>query len=113
MIIKGILIDSEERRIKPVDVESDDIDQMHRLIKCECFTCVRFGSGRSEMVSEMVYVDDNGLLNDPKRFFSVPGYLGWLAGNGLILGVDRRGESVSTELTVEQVESVVRFFAID
>ena len=95
-----------------MDVESYDIYQMHRLIKCECFTCVRFGSERSEMV-EMVYVDDNGLLNDPKRFFSVPGYLGWLAGNGLILGVDRRGESVSTELTVEQVESVVRFFAID
>lgn len=109
MIIKGILIDSEERKVKPVDVESDDIDQMHRLIKCECFTCVRFGIGRFEMV----YVDDNGLLNDPKRFFSVPGYPGWLAGNGLILGVDRRGESVSTELTVEQVESVVRFFAID
>ena len=109
MIIKGILIDSEERKVKPVDVESDDIDQMHRLIKCECFTCVRFGSERSEMV----YVDDNGLLNDPKRFFSVPGYLGWLAGNGLILGVDRRGESVSTELTVEQVESAVSFFAID
>lgn len=109
MIIKGILIDSEERKVKPVDVESDDIDQMHRLIKCECFTCVRFGSGRSEMV----YVDDNGLLNDPKRFFLVPGYPGWLAGNGLILGVDRRGASVSTELTVEQVESVVRFFAID
>lgn len=107
-IIKGILIDSEKRTITQVELEADNIDQMHKLIKCECFTCVDFdGDGE-----ETVYVDDNGLLCNPKHFFRIPGYPEWIAGNGLILGTNRNGESISTKLTVERVEQFVHFGAI-
>lgn len=108
-MVKGILIDSEARTVKIVELEGNNIDQMHELIKCECFTCVDFNNRGVETV----YVDDNGLLNDPKCFFAVPGYPQWIAGNGLILGTNAEGESISTKLTVEQVESLVRFGAID
>ena len=111
--IKGILINVHDRSVKAVVLKHHGEDhvglkEMHELIGCDCFTCVDFDHCEGP-ITNSVYVDDEGLLKDPKEFFMIPGYHQWLAGNGLILGVDESGESVDTTLTVEQVEQVIKF----
>lgn len=103
--VKGILIDVHERTVKEAKVQKNDIHDIHRLVGCDCFTCVSWGGSRNETV----YVDDEGLLKNPKKFFKVPGYPQWIAGNGLIIGTNECGDSVDTSLTVTQVEQLVHF----
>lgn len=107
-MIKGILINAKDRTVKPVEVRQHDIHHMHDLIECQCFTCLNM----NEKGTETIYVDDEGLLKDPKHFFRMPFYPQWLAGNGLILGTNSNGESVNTKCSVEEIESQVKFGAI-
>ena len=58
-----------------------------------------------------IFVDDEGLLRQNQLYFeySASGRVFQLAGNGLILGVDDEGNSISPTLTVEDVEGKVNF----
>ena len=54
-----------------------------------------------------MYVDDEGLLKETNRYFSIHGRE--FAGNGLIIGNNDEGESIDSTLTVEQVKDMISF----
>lgn len=100
--MKAILINSKDRTIVEVE-HNGDYKQIYTLIGADTFDVVGIDDVNS------IYVDDEGLLNNPRYFFEWQGYGQPLAGNGLILGVDDEGDTVATNLTVEYVNSMVSF----
>ena len=104
--MKAILIDVENKEIREVDYSGDYRD-ISKMIGCEYFTIVGI------TCENVIYVDDEGLLKDNKNFFKVDSCSDQLAGNGLILGVDSTGDTISTILKVSDVEELVGFIDYD
>lgn len=105
--MKGILIDVENRVVKEVEVDKKNIlDSMYKHIGCQLVD--RVGLNRSDDL----WVDDEGLLtvNEDSKFFSYTGCPSPLVGNGLILGHNGMGESVSPKITIEEVKMKVKFY---
>lgn len=104
LILRGILINPFEKTVKEVEVPGDEhLSEWYKLLGCECICSVRLDG------NNVLWLDDNGLLGDQKnqRHFFLGKYPQMLAGKGLILAVNARGESVSTTLNVGLVYSNV------
>jgi|TARA_R100001224_G_scaffold113524_1_gene99212 hypothetical protein len=102
--MKAILIDVHTQSV--TEVEHDNtLDNIYDLLNCRTFDVVRIDEVDS------IYVDDEGLFVDDQLFFEYGGDAQSvrLAGNGLILGVDDEGNSISPQTTVEEVEGRVGF----
>lgn len=116
--IKGILIKplgNGKGEITEVKISQGEIKDIYELLECSLFDVVDIGTKNS------VYVDDEGLIkqrwdeegNDLNpKFFTIK--LGaqekHLAGNGLVLGLDRStGESVDTTFSIEDIRDMIRF----
>ena len=102
--MKAILIDVHTQSV--TEVEHDNtLDNIYDLLDCRTFDVVRIDEVDS------IYVDDEGLFVDDQLFFEYGGDAQSvrLAGNGLILGVDDEGNSISPQTTVEEVEGRVGF----
>ena len=90
--MKAYLIDSETKTITPVDYNGD-YKTIYTHIGCDLFDIVYAESGGHRI---SVFVDDEGLLNNPQHFFMLDGWAQPLAGNGLVLGdVDEEGETLA------------------
>jgi len=101
--MKAILIDVKTQEIKEVE-HDDTLQNIYALIDCRAFDLVRIDDVNS------IFVDDEGILKDNLYFeYSVSDRVFQLAGNGLVLGVDNKGNSISATLTVEDVEGKVNF----
>ena len=102
--IKAILIDVYEKEIREVDYDGT-LDFIYFNLACRTFDVVRVDDVNG------IFVDDEGLLRQNQLYFEYPSSNGifQLAGNGLILGVDDEGNSISTTLTVEDVKGKVSF----
>ena len=101
--MKAILIDVKTQEIKEVE-HDDTLQNIYDLINCRAFDLVRIDDVNS------IFVDDEGILKDNLYFeYSVSDRVFQLAGNGLVLGVDNKGNSISATLTVEDVEGKVNF----
>ncbi len=61
-----------------------DLDTYYKLIGCDCITI-----GYTFPNGDTLFVDDVGLLKDPKHFFRVRGIDYEYAGNGVIIGTER------------------------
>lgn len=104
--MKGLLIDVHNRTV--TEVEYSDLDSIYTLVKCELITT------GGEYRGHTVYVDDEGLLKDPKEFFQWPGYPDWLAGNGLLVGpVDAEGETTDITLDPREMKALINFRHIE
>jgi len=104
-IKKAILIDVNEQSVKEIYLVAD-LDSMYNAIECDCFTTAEINENND------VFVDDNGLFTKDK-FFNYEGAHQPFAGNGLILGIDHEtGESIDTNLTIEEVKAKVTFLTI-
>ena len=101
--MKAILINVKTQEVKEVE-HDDTLQNIYDLIDCRAFDLVRVDDVNS------IFVDDEGILKD-NLYFEYPSSNGifQLAGNGLILGVDDEGNSISPTLTVEDVKSKVNF----
>jgi|TARA_R100001163_G_C5039498_1_gene177951 hypothetical protein len=102
--MKAILIDVHTQSV--TEVEHDNtLDNIYDLLNCRTFDVVRIDEVDS------IYIDDEGLFVDDQLFFEYGGDAQSvrLAGNGLILGVDDEGNSISPQTTVEEVEGRVGF----
>jgi hypothetical protein len=107
--MKSILIDPFEKTVTEVE-HTGDYRHIYDLIKCDTFTCVQISR------TDAVYVDDNGLLGnlEEQQFFSLlPLWHEPLAGRGLILGVDSKGDSTAPKITVEEVLKHVAWYSLD
>jgi hypothetical protein len=108
--MKAILIDPIERKVTEVDHDGD-YKQICKLIDCQTFTAVYIDGppGDEDSGRNAIFIDDEGLLNDPRYFFMWRGYPQPLAGKGLILGANEEADSCSTNWTVEQVTAMVQY----
>lgn len=98
--MKGILINPHEETITEVEY-SGNYKEIYSLIDCRTFDCVYLDN------REVLYIDDEGLLVDETRYFTINNRV--LAGKGLILGTDREGESADVGLTLQMVQDMVQW----
>ena len=101
---KGILINVNTQQVNYV-VLGNDYREIYPLINAHLFDVIRINR------SNDLYVDDEGLLTltEESKFFLIKGYPQPIAGSGLILGHNDEGESISTDLTIEQVITTITF----
>ena len=102
--MKAILIDVKNKEVKEVE-HDNTLKQIYNFVDCATFDVLRLDGVNG------IYVDDEGLFVEDQLFFTYHGdnYSQTLAGNGLILGVDSEGNSISPTLTVEEVQEAVDF----
>lgn len=100
--MRAILIDPEKKTIEEVDYDGE-YKHIYELLNIETFTCIDLGEG------ETLYVDDNGLLNDPQFFFEWEGYAQPIAGRGLILSTNEDGDTVASEMALEEAKKRITF----
>lgn len=88
--MRAILIDSTTQEIKEVELTAPTLKSMYKHLDCELVDLVRLDD-KADM-----YVDDEGLLKDPKSFFQIQ-YDGIkfqpIAGKGLICSHDDEGDT--------------------
>lgn len=105
--MRAILIDAEAKSISEVEYDGD-WKKIKEFLGCDLFTVVELDYHADDS-SETLFVDDEGLLNEPKHFFVWKGYDQPLPGRGLIVGCDPNGDSIATSFSLEYVEKRVSF----
>jgi len=98
--MKGILINPFDETVKEVNILGNSIEEIYLLTECNTFDVVAL-SGTDDL-----YVDDEGLLKD-NRYFTIYGKP--IAGKSLIMGHDDEGNSISTTLSLQEIEDVVKW----
>ena len=101
--MKAILIDAVKREVREVEYNGT-LENIYDLVGCDIVEAPRV-----EDNGDAVYVDEEGLLKPQQNFFVYDGYPQPLAGNGLLLGVNGRGESISPKTSIETVRRKVKF----
>lgn len=102
-MVKGFLIDPKEKTISAVTHNAEDYREIYKLIDASPFTVVQLDN------HNCIYVDDEGLLNNPRYFFTLKGYEQPIAGKGLVLGVGNMGETTSTSLSLDRLKEMVGY----
>lgn len=103
-IAKGYLIDPEAKTITHVNYDlATGIKGIYKLIGVDLFTVVSIEN------DDAIYVDDEGLLKEPKYFFTYQGYPQPLAGKGLVLGTTEDGDTTSAVIKYEDLKKRVGF----
>tara|TARA_R110000803_G_scaffold139545_2_gene206185 strand:- start:976 stop:1338 length:363 start_codon:yes stop_codon:yes gene_type:complete len=103
--MKAILIDVIKQEIKEV-IHDDTLESIYKFVDCRAFDVVNIDQENT------LYVDDEGLFVEDQLFFEYSGDTGnkvQLAGNSLLLGYNRNGETIEPSLTLEHVKSKVTF----
>jgi len=104
--MKLILIDAVNKEVKEIEVsEKNHFEEMKFFMGVEWATIARTESFD-------VWVDDEGLLKDPKHFFLIEGYPEPLAGNGIIANTDEEGNTISPTATLEEIRNKVQFVSV-
>ena len=104
--MKAILIDPFDESVSEVDYNGD-YKEISNLINCGPIDCVSLDDTND------IYIDDEGLLKNPTRYFRIFSYktmrISTLAGKGLILGHNDEGESIATTLDVNEYAKTIQF----
>jgi hypothetical protein len=98
--MKAILINPHEEIITEVEY-SGNYKEIYSFIDCRTFDCVRL------TIENDMYIDDEGLLIDNQRYFSIKDRN--YAGKALLLAHDDEGESVATTFTLQEVKDMVEW----
>ena len=108
--MKAILIDVENKSVTMVEVDDKNVlKDWYRLMGCQMVEVAHYFDNH-----DSVLVDEEGLfsLDANTKFFSIEGGHQPFAGNGLVVGVDRNGNSVSPKITLEEVQNKVKFHTL-
>jgi len=98
--MKAILINPFDQTIKETEY-TGDYREIYDLVSCRTFDCVRL------TIENDMYIDDEGLLIDNQRYFSIKDRN--YAGKALLLAHDDEGESVATTFTLQEVKDMVEW----
>ena len=104
MKVKAILIDVTRQRLDEVEV--DGLKDYYKLIECNFITVATYINK-----SDVIFVDDEGLLKEPKAGFKVKGSNHpYYAGNGLVVGCNHRtGESADVKSTLFEIAEIINY----
>lgn len=110
-MIKAISIDPFACTVTEVEYDAENYQNIYPLLShpihpVECFTIAPTDILKG---ADALFVDDNGLLNGPVRFFALAGSPQPYAGKGLIVGTDDEGESQSCQTRAELIRMCVMF----
>jgi hypothetical protein len=105
-MITAIKIDVRHRTVVRVDMGTE-LQDFYWHIGCTCMEAVY---PRGLDPRDRLYVDEEGLLTPGKKFFLIEGFEQPLAGNGLIVGHDDEGETVSAHTLFKDVWPKIEFF---
>ena len=106
--VETILVNAFEKKVEKVKLAS--FSDIYTNLKCKTFClALTFQSGI------VLYVDDNGYLTEPKRFFKLKSHepMQWLAGNGLFLGEDDEGNLLGCDWEIGEIEKDIVFMQCD
>ena len=98
--MKAILINPHEETITEVDY-SGNYKEIYSFIDCRTFDCVRLTDMQD------MYIDDEGLLIDNQRYFSIEGRN--YAGKALLLSHNSEGETTATDWTLQEAKDMVEW----
>ena len=112
--LKGILIDAYNKKIETIDLSytdtSDLINKMYVIGKYSTFAGIRVSQ------HDMMFVDDEGLINGTKVGFISNLYTDEnnkpipLMGNAIIIGTTRSGGNKNCTLKIKDLEPEIKFF---
>lgn len=106
----GIFIDAKHNRLTHVVIK--DHTDISRIAGYKYFDAV--GLNTKGKVADTLFVDDEGLINGTQWGFEVltanGEHRGHYAGNGIVLGTNRQGESVDATVTLEEMAKRIRCF---
>jgi hypothetical protein len=105
MNITAIRIDATTRTVRLVTMGTALAD-FYREIGCSTIEAVHL---RGIAPGDLLYVDEEGLLTPGKNFFVFDGYPQPIAGNGIIIGHDGKGDTISATTPLELVWHRVGF----
>jgi hypothetical protein len=100
--MKAILIDPHSETISEV-VYDGNWQTIGPWIDADLFDVVQIGN------DDVVYVDDEGLFRDSRKFFWMKGWPHPLCGKGLVLGDSQYGETEDAHSTVEELRKSIKF----
>ena len=98
--MKAIKIDVVNQKVEQVSIGNDLEDIYEQIANgCTTFTCV-YGLD----TADVIYADDEAILKDVQGGFMLHSMKYPIVGNGLVLGTNLEGESVSSEVSVDFLE---------
>jgi hypothetical protein len=109
--MKAILIDVLNKSVTMVEVDDKNVlKDWYKIMGCEMVEVAHYFDDH-----DSILVDEEGLLtlSPITNFFTIEGGHQPFAGNGLVVGVNDEGESVSPNITVEEVERKVKFHTLN
>ena len=98
--MKGILINPFDETIKEV-VYTGDYREIYDLVECRTFDVVNIYD------TQDMYIDDEGLLINNQRYFSINDRT--FAGKGLLLSHNDEGETTGTNLDLQMVKDMIQW----
>jgi len=102
---KAILIDPFERKLSWVELQNDNIDCLHKVMRCDVFTVGTYLDNKGTCL----YVDDEGLFKNEQAYFVILGIDNVFAGRSLVVGTDEMGGSITPTVSIDVLESKVRW----
>lgn len=104
--MRCIVIDAQAQTVLDTEISNGDLDQLADLQKI-----VGGSIGLATRIGEdVLYVNDNGLLLPmPQHFFQLKGFVQPLAGNGIVTGMTRTGNTRSPKTPIGKVRRMVTF----
>jgi hypothetical protein len=104
-MLKAIKIDSERQELSVVNVPNG-LESIYKLIGCSMIESATY------IGNDCVYVDEEGIFNNRGMIafaFEVKGGHQPFLGNGLVVGTDAEGNTISPEITIEQLRPMISF----
>ncbi|MDJ1498798.1 hypothetical protein QNI19_38065 [Cytophagaceae bacterium DM2B3-1] len=108
-ILEVIKIDVASQSVYMIQISATDtLQAYYEHIGCSTVSHFSFDAYHG------CYVDDEGLFNQHAGYWSLPGFIQAIAGNGIVSGVDEEGNTASAEPEfLDWLQSCIQFYGAD
>lgn len=106
--MRAIFIDSVNKQVTEITLDTtiSIIDQWYKILNVSMVEVACHIDFKNSII-----VDEEGMLKPCNHFFNYDGAHQPFAGSGLIVGVDDEGETISCDLSLDEVKSKVTFMS--
>lgn len=98
--MKAMLIDPKLSTVTEINLREGELS---KAIGCSCCDMVFISK------TEVVFVDDEGMLAEGNPVFYIKSYPGPLAGKAVVTGLDWEGECVDTKLSQQTLLAMIQW----
>lgn len=107
---KIIVIDSKNKKVYESNYK--EVSDLQKIVGGYIELAHEINKGDS--INDIVFVNDEGLLCEPRYFFTIKGGYQPFAGNGVVVGTNiKNGKSINVQSTLEEIENNVSFFSLE